>query len=363
MKKTLFILAVITVLVVSGCHHDDTEDTTIPNYFCLTALEDGLKVSMEVRDKTRPNANPSLLYSINGTDWTPFVIDETIVTLPHTGDKMYMKANGTNTTFGSEINDDDDYACNWISFRFTKQVKAGGNIMYLLDGNHPDQAQMGDYAFNGLFVCDSLLMDASELLLPATSLSYMCYCEMFEGTSIRKAPALPATKLAESCYESMFITCKQLTQAPQLPATQLASRCYTGMFCECERLTAAPDLPATQLDSMCYQLMFLDCTSLTQAPQLPAKQLIGYCYSSMFRGCTSLTAAPDLPATTLAGNCYRKMFKDCTSLTTLTCMATDTSAENCLIGWMDNITTHGTFHAAPGTDWQGKIPPTWTVAY
>ncbi len=363
MNKYFLLLVALAALVVSGCHHDDEEYAPPLDMFCFTAMEDGLEVSTKFFDKTRTHYNPSLLFSLNGTDWTPFVVGETAVILPHAGDRMYMKANETNTAFCHEADSGAEYLYNAISFQFTKQVKVSGNIMYLLDGKHPDKAQMGELAFACLFMNDSLLMDASELQLSAAHLTPLCYTEMFEGTSITKAPALPATETTLSCYESMFLGCKYLTEAPQLPATKMAYRCYSSMFAYCERLTTAPELPATQLDSICYRGMFEGCTALTHAPQLPAKQVVYYCYYAMFMGCTALTEGPDLPAETLAESCYRGMFRGCKSLTKLTCMATDISAENCVKGWLSNITTQGTLHAASGSNWEDKIPTTWTVEY
>lgn len=80
-----------------------------------------------------------------------------------------------------------------------------------------------------------------------------------------------------------------------LPATTLVSSCYSEMFKGCTSLTTAPELPATNLTYGCYSGMFYGCTSLTKAPELPATILTEYCYGSysrysgMFYGCTSLS--------------------------------------------------------------------------
>lgn len=126
-----------------------------------------------------------------------------------------------------------------ISIRDCKKV--GGNIMSLLYGRNftGQEANLPSYShiFERLFTSNTTLIDASELLLPATT---------------------------------------------------LANYCYSDMFSYCTSLTTAPELPATTLASYCYDSMFRGCTSLTTAPVLPATTLIGYCYQSMFSGCTSL---------------------------------------------------------------------------
>jgi hypothetical protein len=184
-----------------------------------------------------------------------------------------------------------------------------------------------DYMFQG---CTSLTSAPS--VLPATKLDYYCYDGMFAGcTSLINAPELPATTLANRCYDSMFYGCTSLVNAPELPATKLSYECYKYMFSGCTSLTTAPKLPATTLSDYCYQGMFNSCTSLVTAPELPATTLSNYCYDNMFRGCTSLVNAPELPATTLATRCYSTMFERCTSLTTAPVLPATTLAGNCYL--------------------------------
>lgn len=73
---------------------------------------------------------------------------------------------------------------------------------------------------------------------------------------------LPATTLTEFSYSHMFKECTSLVTAPELPATTLAKSCYIGMFQGCTSLTTAPELPAMTLTNSCYNYMFSDCTSL-----------------------------------------------------------------------------------------------------
>lgn len=183
-----------------------------------------------------------------------------------------------------------------------------------------------EFMFQG---CTSLIQAPS--VLQATTLSNTCYRQMFVGcTSLKKAPEIKGTIFSYKCCESMFNSCTSLIQAPSvLSATTLDEDCCWSMFRGCTSLTTAPQLPATTLAEGCYGSMFWDCTSLTTAPQLPATTLAESCYSGMFAGCTSLTTAPQLPATTLANKCYQGMFQYCTSLTRAPELPATTLADSC----------------------------------
>lgn len=115
-----------------------------------------------------------------------------------------------------------------------------GNVMSLLYGdNFIGQTDLTgkDFAFLRLFNNATKLVDASNLILPATTLANDCYYAMFSGcTGLTTAPELPATTLAKECYGGMFQSCKSLTTAPELPATTLAESCYYTIFSGCRNL-------------------------------------------------------------------------------------------------------------------------------
>ena len=83
------------------------------------------------------------------------------------------------------------------------------------------------YVFHQLFYGNKALTDASELLLPATTLTNGCYYSMFYGcSSLTAAPKLPATTLVPWCYSDMFGECTSLTSA-------YVKAAYTGGNGEC----------------------------------------------------------------------------------------------------------------------------------
>ena len=276
-----------------------------------------------------PNANyydlhgKYLKYSFDGKRWKDWTGGVSV----QPGQKMYVKGEDyyvwTSSTFGK-------------LFTSTSYYNVGGDISSLTNFTISYYSN----AFQGLFMNDKYVRDASNLILPATSLSSYYYSNMFNGCSaLIAAPALPATGLAQWCYASMFFGCSSLKTAPALPATTLANYCYSGMFRGCGALTAAPALPATTLTQQCYMNMFYDCSALVTAPELPATTLANYCYNGMF---------------------YR-----CSKLNNITMLATNISATNCLNNWVYGVASTGTFtKAASMTTLQtgtSGIPSGWTV--
>lgn len=172
---------------------------------------------------------------------------------------------------------------------------------------------------------------------------------------------------ANFIFRNLFNSCTSLASAENLslPATTLDFYCYSDMFYGCTSLTTAPTLPATTLANSCYSSMFENCTSLTTAPELLATTLANSCYSNMFQSCRSLTTAPTLLATTLARQCYYFMFAYCSSLSSITCLATDISAISSTSSWLSGVAASGTFYKHPSmTSWGSGgsgIPKNWTV--
>lgn len=264
-----------------------------------------------------------LKYSFDGNTWNDWNSSVAIEPIQ----KMYLKG-------------EDDYV--WNSSTSGKLITASGyyNVGGDISSLTNEIVDVKNYTFYKLFYGDSYIKDASNLILPATTLSNNCYGDMFYG-------------------------CTSLTTVPKLPATKLSINCYYEMFARCTSLVSAPELPATVLANYCYQYMFYGCSSLTTAPELHASTLAQNCYKGMFSRCKSLTTAPSLPATTLTNSCYNSMFSECSSLNNITMLATDVSAQNCLNNWVSGVASTGTFTKAPemttlpsGVD---GIPSGWTV--
>lgn len=164
----------------------------------------------------------------NGTTWTEYESSDdpgTAIATLNTNDKLLLKGmEGTYEARGTITS--------------TSSFIVYGNIMSLLyDDNFVGQTTLlEDDTFKELFWSNPLT-SAENLVLPATTLAY-------------------------GCYRNMFFNCSSLTTAPELPATTLTDSCYYGMFGGCTILETAPVLSATTLAEACYANMFGDCTSL-----------------------------------------------------------------------------------------------------
>ena len=292
-----------------------------------------------LQDTTFTHMRKALQYSLdNGSTWTTLAANTASPTVT-AGNKILWKQTGLAPTTVSP-----NYGIG--KFSATGNFKAYGNIMSLYYGdNFIGQTDLTgkNYAFYNLFSYCNKLVNAENLILPATTLS-------------------------NYCYDLMFSNCTALTKTPKLPATILVQNCYSAMFRDCTSLTTAPELPATILISECYKAMFDGCSALTTAPELPATTLAYCCYQDMFSNCTALTTAPELPATTLADYCYNNMFSGCSSLNYIKCLATDISATDCTTNWLYNVSGYnltGIFIKANSmSDWTtgvNGIPYRWTV--
>ena len=207
------------------------------NYLYIEALADGMTVTLnntiQMGGMGSINAPANELeYSTDQQVWTT-LSNNTASPAINTGERIYLRGNATSAA---------DMANNTLGigfFNITQSCNVGGNIMSLLfndDFEHETDLTGYDYAFAGLFI-QQPIVNESELLLPATTLTDGCYGNMFQGcTSLTTAPELPATTLAKQCYYNMFYGCTSLSTAPTLPATTLATKCYYHMFYGCSNL-------------------------------------------------------------------------------------------------------------------------------
>ena len=226
----------------------------------ISGSENTVRISKN--NSSAPTLN--IEYSTNGSTWTTKTMNSDATantfTIPANG-KLYLR--GVNN--GWSTSDSSNY---YNKITASGKHNVGGNIMSLLYGSEfvgkTTFPTTNSYVFKSLFYNNTTLVNAKDLILPATTLANYCYQNMFAScTSLTTTPSiLPATTLAEGCYTSMFYYCTSLTTAPELPATTLANNCYQSMFQLCYSLTTAPELPATTLANNCYNSMFNTCSKL-----------------------------------------------------------------------------------------------------
>ena len=204
-------------------------------------------------------------YQKNGGEWTTYTWNDPIAVV--SGDKVAFRGNnetysGNGTSVGRIVS--------------TADVYVYGNVMSLIHAE--------DFATNFTLTGSSNFASLFRAGFDYTTFSTI------PNTTIQNHP----------------------TKDIVLPATTLTNMCYMGMFSGCQGLTRVPELPATEMTVACYAEMF-STTGLTQAPVLPCTEMTPYsydpetweesgsidCYMSMFQNCVNLMEAPALPATTL----------------------------------------------------------------
>ena len=287
---------------------------------------------------------------------TPVPYSGQYFTIESTSDNntIYWRSNVSNQ--GKTISASTDNGETWTEYTSTS-ANSGTTIATLNTGDKVlvkgTNATYFQYAALGYF-------DSDRQFIVYGNIMSLVYGDNFSGQT---------TLTSAETFRNLFYNCTGLTSTENLilPATTLTQMCYYNMFQGCSNLTTAPSvLPATTLAEQCYLYMFSNCTNLTTAPALPATTLASYCYQGMFLYCTSLTTAPELPATTLASDCYSSMFNGCTSLNSITCLATDISATDCTGSWVDGVASSGSFFVPYGNpaSWQcgvDGVPSDWTI--
>ena len=217
--------------------------------FRLEALENGSVFELAIKSPYYS----VLQYSLDGTTWNNLTTS-TSETL-NVGEKVYIRGKQSgNIIDGSNAN----------KFLLTTgSFAVKGNIMHLYDYEHPDATSITyNYAFRALFNGCTALVDASKLLLPATTMGLGSYFAMFGGCSLLAAsPELPATTLSNQCYQSMFLNCISLQEAPILPAKILVNNCYATMFDGCTSLKKVISYAENISASQCLNLWLRNVSS------------------------------------------------------------------------------------------------------
>ena len=207
------------------------------------------------------NAPFGMQLSINGGEKIN-VPDVYVSFIVHTGDKFSFYGDGTSIT---------SYSDTRFNGSEGTQVKVYGNIMSLVDEENFATATVltKANAFSQLFVDNNTLVDAGNLILPATTLSADCYANMF-GTceNLTAAPALPATELAKECYFGMFQSCTSLAEAPVLPAAVLVDGCYYYMFYGCSKLASVTCLATDISAQLCTSSWLLSAGDAVEGDKI-----------------------------------------------------------------------------------------------
>ncbi len=160
----------------------------------------------------------------NGATWKTF---DNYGALMENGDKLLLKGSNISTSYANGMGHISIGGLTSGSFELY------GNIMSLVYGDDfADKTSFGgkDYVFKGLLSGNTEIKSATNLIMPATTLSNYCYYSMFNGCSgLTTAPELPATTLATYCYRLMFNKCTNLNYIKCL-ATDISATDCTSLW-------------------------------------------------------------------------------------------------------------------------------------
>ena len=195
-------------------------------FFIEATGSEGTKVSLQYVS----SSTLAMEYAIGEAAWQPYT-SKTELSLKK-GERVYFR----NTTMDNTKFTDSEGDLSQFSIT-GDGAKVGGNIMYLINKDGKGD-EVGKFGLCHLFEKCTDLSDASELLLPATTVGDYAYANMFaECCNVVGFPAiLPATTLGKYCYQYMFHGCLGMKESPELPAQVLVEGCYMNMFSGCGQL-------------------------------------------------------------------------------------------------------------------------------
>lgn len=207
------------------------KNNLLNSYFTIEALEDGLTAKL---------SNNACEYCVDNGEWESLAAGTNTETI-NTGQTLSFRASLSSTNNGIG------------TFTISKKCNLKGNIMSLLYSDDfidkTDLIGKNDAFYNLFYNCTNIV-DASELVLPATTLANYCYGNMFKNcTSLTTAPELPARFLKYDCYYMMFYGCKNLNYIKML-ASDISSSSWltnwvfgvssTGTFVKNANMTSLP---------------------------------------------------------------------------------------------------------------------------
>lgn len=173
-------------------------------------------------------AQKTIEYSTDGLQWTSVTSSNngTLISNLLPSEKIYLR--GNNSRYGT-----DEYITQYgLEFYSALTVNGNfivyGNIMSLINSSDFKNltSLSSSMTFYKFFYNSTGLINAGNLMLPATILTKSCYRRMFKGcTNLTEAPMLPATTLVDSCYSYMFDGCSSLTSIKCLATDISASLC------------------------------------------------------------------------------------------------------------------------------------------
>ena len=250
-----------------------------------------------------------------------------------------------------------------------KRFVVRGNMLSMLKGpGTPSDTTLERESTFYKFFSNSAVFDASQLVLPSTSLTDSCYEYMFQGCTrlvYGGTSVMPAATVPVNAYHGMYAGCTSM-KYPSVPlmkisATTAGDNAFAAMFSGCTALDAYSaniELDCQTTAEQSFMDMFRNCTSIEHMGErfyIKSRNLTHYAYSNMFTNCTSLVSTPPISARTASDmTCepFRGFVRDCTSLMYFKYYSQTLGPETGLTNmWYGNLQQDGYFIVRNDTTW------------
>ncbi|MBO4508992.1 MAG: hypothetical protein J5747_10205 [Spirochaetaceae bacterium] len=231
-KAAVLLAAVLMIFCITGCGDNaggtptqTQTPTPTPAEPLFVARETPLTLeAIAAGTITLTNPWSTLKYKKNGGDFVSVTASANTIAVA-AGDKVAFYADGSENTYPT-----------YLKIECSADCYVYGNVMSLLSSiNFKTDVTIPDtmnYAFEELFSGNTHIKNHAQkaLVLPATTLTYFCYENMFNGcTGLTIAPTLPATELVAGCYSNMFNGCSSLNSVTCL-ATYISTASCTSSW-------------------------------------------------------------------------------------------------------------------------------------
>lgn len=233
-----------------------------PDYFWVENTSDTAGNILISKSSSVLSNTVAVEYSTDKINWTSMgTIDSSIsqiYTAIPANSRMYLRATATAWGTSSE------------GVRILgKTHKVGGNILSLLYGSSftGTETTAAASAFSHLFYGNTALTDASELVIPMTTIENYAMNSMFSGNTALTAP-------------------------PDLShVTRVEGRGMSSMFSGCSSLAGTMDLSSvTRIDIESLRGLLYNCTSITSCDLSALTTVSTSALAGAFQGCTSFNA-------------------------------------------------------------------------
>ena len=285
-------------------------------YFTIESLADSNTITAV---KSGSGKSPVIYYSLDdGETWNNLTLSSGTITFGtiNTGDKIIFKSTISNwATAYNQYN----------RFNGSKNFKVYGNAMSLLNGddfiNNSEFTTGSSFNLCGLFYRTTTIIDASNLILPATT-------------------------LYESSYNGTFRECSNLVNGPKLlPALDVPKDGYSSMFEACTKLVEGPEILATSVSG-----------------DAALKNM--FCMNRNSKVTAAMTKSPILRITNPSsyGNVYQQLFCGNGNITEVTILAEGTNLS--FTNWLNNVSSTGVIKTLSGTTFTSGnygVPSGWTT--